>query len=108
MNNLLISETWFEKKDNNTRYGIGDSGVYESRFETPGEVYRYALKEYGRCTGKVYIDRDGRAAHIGWAFQKRRKYDDCNETYLAETWVTIHTAPREVYHKYHYYEIGRD
>ena len=108
MTNLLINETWFEKKDNNTYHTIGDSEVYESRFETPGEVYRYALKEYGRCIGKVYVDEAGRRLHIGWAFQKRRKYDDCAETYLAETWVTIHTAPREVSHKHHYYEIGRD
>lgn len=67
---------------------IGDSGVYETSFDTTGELYRHCLQEFGRCTGKVYIDRhDGKGRRqIGWVFVKRV------QTYLQETWVTVHTA----------------
>jgi ferredoxin-thioredoxin reductase catalytic subunit len=51
-------------------------------------VYKTALREYGRCISKIYIDdKDGGSKHIGWVFQKRQKYEDCNETYLQETWI---------------------
>jgi len=26
---------------------------------------------------------------VGWIFEKRKKYDDSDETYLHETWVEI-------------------
>lgn len=56
--------------------------------ETWQEVYKTALKEYGRCISKIYVDcKDGITKHIGWVFQKRAKYEDNNNTYLQETWV---------------------
>jgi hypothetical protein len=59
---------------------------------TPGELYRELQKEHGRCQSKVYVSADAEGSvnfHIGWVFVKRMKYDDCNETYLQETWITL-------------------
>ena len=84
MSNLFVQEEYVNATKG---YRIGDSTPQESRFETPSEVYKFSLKEFGRCMGKVYI---GEGKHIGWIFQKRVKYEDCNEYYLQETWITIH------------------
>lgn len=82
-----------------------DSGVFESRCETPGEAYREFLGySAGRCTGKVYIDHPetGEARQVGWVFQKRERYSDArrpyteNDYYLEETWVVVHTKKRTV------------
>lgn len=57
--------------------------------DTAQEVYRAAQKEYGRCSSKIYIDKaGGQAQHVGWAFEKRCLYTDCDKTYLQETWIT--------------------
>lgn len=56
--------------------------------ETVSEVYRAGRSEYGKCVSKVYVDRDGRPAQaIGWVFEKRVEYTDCNETYLQHAWI---------------------
>jgi len=55
--------------------------------ETTSDVYKAAMREYGRCSSKVYIDNNGKTKSIGWVFQKRVKYEDCKETYLQETWI---------------------
>lgn len=52
--------------------------------ELRGELYRHALREYGRCTGKVYVDTDDGAKAVGWVFVKREHY---SEPYLCTTWV---------------------
>lgn len=71
---------------------LGDSGVFESRFTTVNEVFKDCQQEYGRCINKVYVgEKDPK--QIGWVFQKRVKYTDCDETYLQEAWVTLHAAP---------------
>jgi len=57
--------------------------------ETPAEVYKAALSEYGRCVSKMYIDgKDGKAKHVGWVFEKKCRYEDTNEPYIQETWIT--------------------
>jgi hypothetical protein len=69
---------------------FGETGWYETPYDSPGEIYRFALAEYGRCAGKVYVDQaDGGVRHVGWTFVKRDEYDDSNETYLREVWVTF-------------------
>lgn len=66
------------------------AGTVFEDMETSGEMYRWLRREYGRCTGKVYVDSEGGAPmHVGWVFVKRDRYEDCNETYLLETWVTL-------------------
>jgi len=75
-----------------------------------GEIYRHMLGEYGRCTGKVYVDHRvptndcggerWEVLHTGWVFLKREKYDDYHstETYLCETWITLERVVREPEH----------
>ena len=101
---ILISHTQIDA----TRHiSSGESEVYESCCATPAEVYRHCLKNYGRCTGKVYIDKkDGKSVHVGWVFVSRQKYDDCNDTYLAETWVTMHKAKPTHTITHHYMELN--
>jgi hypothetical protein len=57
------------------------------------------------------MDRDGgkRAMPIGWVFEKRAKYTDCDEMYMQETWVTVHAhAPeREVRVTEHLFDLDR-
>jgi len=70
---------------------------------TPGEIFRESQKEHGRCQSKVYIDTEDGPQQIGWVFVKRAKYDDCDETYLKETWITLLSeydpSPRKTYLK---------
>lgn len=96
---LQISETWIDRTRD---IGMGESGWYEPWTSDRGRLYRELVKEHGRCTGKVYVDRKVAAtsdpttsAHVldpmqvGWCFVKRARYDDTRETYLCETWVTV-------------------
>ena len=85
--NLFVCEEWVNATKG---HRLGSSGVYETWCETLGELYHAMQKEYGRCTSKVYIDTDKGPRTIGWVFIKRQKYTDCNDTYLQETWVTVH------------------
>ena len=75
---------------NETRgHRMGDDGVFESWCETVGEAFTAMQSEYGRCVSKVYV---GDGLHIGWVFEKLQKYTDCDETYLMQTWVTLHKS----------------
>jgi hypothetical protein len=61
------------------------------------------MREYGRCQSTVYIDTEDGAKAIGWVFVKRMPYSDApNESYLQETWVTVHEAPPTRTVEYHY------
>lgn len=84
---ILIEEVWINRTEG---YRNGESGVYETRFEKPAEVYRYGLKEYGRCGGRMYVDENGRSKHIGWVFEKIAKYEDTGKPYKLETWIALH------------------
>ena len=74
---------------------------------TPGEIFRACQKEHGRCDSKVYVSVGSGNFQIGWVFVKRVKYDDCNETFLQETWITLleeyDPRPRKKY-----YHLGSD
>jgi len=35
-------------------------------------------------------DKEGESHQTGWVFQKKVKYEDCNEYYIEEVWVTVH------------------
>lgn len=55
-----------------------------------GALYRHGVEEYGRCTGKVYVDTASRGTiHTGYVFLKRERYEDSNDTYLCETWLSV-------------------
>jgi hypothetical protein len=54
---------------------------------TNGDIFRLARAEYGRCTGRVYVDTEDGARAIGWVFEKRERYTDDGNVYLAATWI---------------------
>ena len=86
---IWISET-FVNKDTNTRFS--ETEPYESRFDNYGDLYRFCVREWGRCTGKVHTDtKDSTILDVGWIFIKRDVYSDRRgDTYNREVWVTIH------------------
>ena len=94
---MLIQEAWVNRTKD---YRIGESDIYEPFTDNIKKLFKSLMKEYGRCTGKVRIDPDGKA--IGWVFEKRTKYSDAKETFLQETWVTLHKEKPTVTSKYHY------
>jgi len=102
--NLWIEETTVSIRDDGNRYCLGESGVYETFTGDRGELYRSLVKDYGRCTGKVYVDRKGKPTiAVGWVFVARRPFeDDPSLSSLIETWVTVHTGPPTVTTEYHY------
>ena len=71
-------------------YRFYDGEFERTHYDTPSEVYKSMQEKYGRCTGYVYVDTpEGEAQRIGWVFVKRERYDDCDETFLQETWVSV-------------------
>lgn len=97
---IYIRETYVNL-DKGWRFG--ESDVYETDFDDKGKLYRSLVREYGRCTGKMYVDlKGGRTIEAGWVFVKRMQYDDSNETYLREVWVSLHSAPDTITRKSHY------
>ncbi len=74
-----------------------DSGWYEASSKDKGELFRIMQKAHGRCTSKIYVDvpvafYPPRTTPVGWVFVKREQYEDCEDTYLKETWVTYKAA----------------
>jgi hypothetical protein len=96
---LHIKETYLNTTEG---YCIGESDVTETFTDDRGELYRALRAEYGRCTGKVYIDTDNGVRAIGWVFVKRARYEDSPETYLREVWATVHRAADTVTREVHY------
>jgi hypothetical protein len=85
---IIVSVVYTNETEN---HGIGEEEAHETRFDTTTELYRFCLKEFGRCKSKVMIDtKDGQVMHVGWFFERREKYEDTNETYLRGVWVTVH------------------
>lgn len=88
--NLYAQETFLNATEGHM---IGENDVYETYCETRGELFRAMRDEYGRCTGRVYIDTEAGTKAVGWVFQGRDTYEDTGESYLREVWVTVHNAP---------------
>lgn len=100
---MLIEEIYRNASEG---YVIGESGLYTPFTDKPGELFKALRREYGKCVSKVYVDKlDNTVSAIGWVFQKLQKYEDCNKTYLAETWVTLHDDKPTVDTTYHYHEL---
>ena len=93
------------------RHGIGEdtydvAGTWLEG-KTDGEIFHWFATsgDYGRCISKVYVDAaDGPPTPVGWVFVKRAKYQDCDETYLHETWVTLLDRD-ETRHERDYHEL---
>ena len=103
---MLVLEEYVQELNDGRRYGNGDSGMFKPFTKDRGKLFRAMQREHGRCVGHVYVDGDnGDALKVGWVFQKRVKFDDCNETYLQETWVTLHESKPTVKTTHHYQYI---
>lgn len=99
----------------------GDEPLTETRHETTGELFRalagrddrYPWEALGRCTGKVYVDEQGKARQVGWVFVARNpepiNRGDTQPTGLREAWVTVHAEPPTVVYTrtVHYAEFRR-
>lgn len=98
---LLIQETFVNATEG---YRFGEGEPYEPYTEDTGKLFRAMQKEYGRCTGHIYIDGPEGTKKVGWVFIKTMQYEDCTKTYEREVWVTLHDAQPEtkVTHHYHY------
>jgi hypothetical protein len=114
---LWIRESFVEVSDDRDedgdrkRYGLGEGEVYQTYLTTLGDLYRAMQAEYGRCTGRVYIDRKGGGSvPVGWVFVKRERYEGTPRageprSYLREVWVSVHSAPDTVTRTAHYYGV---
>lgn len=100
---LYVEETHVDVEE---RAHIGRSPIMATGISDPGELFRRLQREHGRCTGRVYIDAEdsmtgeARTIPIGWVFRKRKQYSDSPDTYLHETWVTVHCEPPETETRY--------
>ncbi len=89
---MTIQETWVNRTEN---YSSGESDFYETFTDDTGILFKSLQQEHGRCISKMYRDimctNEGPAParHIGWVFEKLKKYDDSPERFLCHTWVEI-------------------
>jgi hypothetical protein len=92
MTKIYLQETYINATKG---YRIDETQVFESRFDSKAETFVAYRKQYGKPVSKVYIDTTdkNKLKSIGWVFQKKEKYTDCNDTYLQETWITLHSKP---------------
>lgn len=103
-NNLFIKESFLNATEG---YRSGDTEVYETAYDSIKELYKFLTKEYGRCISKMFVDdKNGDAIQRGWVFQKRIKYYDSKETFLSETWVTVHNSEPIETIKYDYHSFA--
>ena len=89
---MLIEETHLNATEGYmlgepTRIALEDTWMGEDA--TPGDIFRSARSEFGRCVSKVYVDGENGPRAIGWVFVKLNRYEDTNEPYLHETWVCL-------------------
>ena len=96
MVNLWIAEVVTQKGE----YIIADGEPYETYTDNVGQLFSSLQKEFGRCSGKQYIEREDQDVRCGWVFEKRVKYTDCQRTYLQETWVTVWRGKPDKTHNY--------
>lgn len=53
-------------------------------FHSKGELFSHLQQEYGRCTGKVRVDRtEEQGVPVGWMFEQRHDGE------LVETWAIL-------------------
>ena len=84
---LFVNVSYINKTQN---YHCGESGFCETRFDNLSDLYKSLIREFGRCTGKMFVDsKNGKPQQTGWVFIKKVKYEDCKEYYLQEVWVEV-------------------
>ena len=112
---MLISENFFEVKVDKDgmderMYGLGETEPYEPYTQDIKRLFKDMQKEYGRCTGSVFIDTaDGKVKRIGWVFRKWMMYEDARtkaDKYIREVWVTLHDDKPTKTIQHHYHELN--
>lgn len=99
---MLVKFTYMDATQNVITADLPVQPVAE-HFEVPADIYRLMLSDGYRCVGKVYI---GEAVPIGYVFERREKYVDTEETFIAHVWVEFHAKEPENNIKYHYLPLG--
>jgi hypothetical protein len=100
--NLWVEEVFVDKAD---KVIIGEHEPYETAYDNAGDLYKALASSYGRCQGKTYVEIDGEEKHTGWIFEAKVEYDDCEDTFVREVWVTVLTGPHTVKVTPHYAEL---
>jgi hypothetical protein len=103
---VWIKETYLNESKG---YVFGDAEWYESYHDTIGSLFRGLQRDYGRCTGRMYVDRPSRfdgpdsPIQVGWIFEKKMVYEDSrqpykeNDYYLRAVWVEVSiTEPKRI------------
>ncbi len=99
---MLVQEEFTNETEG---YRFEGGPPYEPYTDNIADLFLSYQREFGRCISKIYMDPDAQA--IGWVFEKKMKYSDCNEYYLQHTWVTLHnTAPVKTI-EYNYKDLGK-
>ena len=85
----LMVRCIYINKDKDALIGA-DPEPYEAFTDDRGRLFRDCQREYGRCVSRMYREfKDGPDRAVGWVFQGRDKYQDCDETYMREVWVEV-------------------
>ncbi len=92
---MLIRETFVNETEG---YRFGESDPCEPWTDDIGRLFLDMQREYGRCTGKVYVDpaEGGPPIAVGWVFEKRMRYEDARghdpdrDYYKRTVWVTLY------------------
>lgn len=101
---MYLQETTIHVGEN---YIINETPVYEAFTDDIGALFKSCQKDFGRCTGKVYVETGGGKGHaVGWIFMKREQYTDCKDTFLMETHITLHDKEPEHSVMQHYHTMG--
>ena len=108
MAKLFVQESYVNL-DKDTNYG--NSEIYETWTDDPGQLFRTCRNEFGRCTSSVMQDRRNpktkkwEVVRIGWVFHKRVEYADHHtgkpDTYLREVWVTLYDEVDDGKYRHH-------
>lgn len=117
MTSYEVRETYLNRTED---YQFGNSNGWVPVIATSkAELFRNCQDEYGRCTGKMYVDEKvfaGTVAwgvvvppkyvtrEVGWIFEKRMTYEDMlyrrprrkEDTYMREVWVQVREEGEEV------------
>ena len=86
MNETHVIRTSYVDRTRNLCIGEDTIPINKTYIYSMSDLYKLGLREYGRCISKCYVDD---SVHIGYVFQKRAKYEDTDETYLQETWLSV-------------------
>jgi hypothetical protein len=87
---VFVRETFI---DETKGHQFGESDWYEPYTDDIGRLFRDMQKEYGRCTGHVYVGDGPDVKKVGWVFEKRMEYDDYrgrgDRFYVRTVWVRL-------------------